>query len=159
MGISVVKQPAGKSTGRNPELAGTVAAIINRVKDGGEKALLELTEKFDRVPLKTVSVDSGTVAEAYREVPKETLNQLRFAAFRIHAFAERQLECLKPLHYKSDIPGVELGHRLIPVERCGCYVPAGRHPLPSSALMSITTARVAGVGHISACSPPSPAAG
>jgi histidinol dehydrogenase/sulfopropanediol 3-dehydrogenase len=157
MGISVIKHPAGKGTGRDPELAGTVAAIINQVRDGGEKTLIELTEKFDKVALKTVSVNSDIVAEAYREVPKETLKHLHFAASRIRAFAEKQLECLRPLHYKSDIPGVELGHRLIPVERCGCYVPAGRHPLPSSALMSITTARVAGVSHIAACSPPSPA--
>jgi histidinol dehydrogenase/sulfopropanediol 3-dehydrogenase len=157
MAISVIKQPAGKSAGWDPDLAGTVAAIINRVRGEGEKALIELTEKFDHVPLKTVSVSSDTVAEAYREVPKATLKHLHFAASRIRAFAKRQLKCLSPLHYKSDIPGVELGHRLIPVERCGCYVPAGRHPLPSSALMSIVTARVAGVSHIAACSPPSPA--
>jgi histidinol dehydrogenase/sulfopropanediol 3-dehydrogenase len=159
MGISVIKEPAGESTTRNPELTGTVTAIIKQVRDEGERALLELTEKFDHVPVKTVSVDGGTIAEAYREISKETLNHLRFAASRIRAFAEKQLKCLKPLHYKSGIPGVELGHRLIPVERCGCYVPAGRHPLPSSALMSITTARVAGVGHIAACSPPSPSYG
>ncbi|MDR2785575.1 MAG: histidinol dehydrogenase [Treponema sp.] len=159
MGIIAIKQPDGKGAGRDPELAGTVATIINRVRNGGEKALLELTEKFDHVRLKTVSVNSGTVAEAYREVPAETLKHLHLAASRICAFAKEQLKCLKPLHYKSDIPGLKLGHRLIPVERCGCYVPAGRHPLPSSALMSITTARVAGVSHITACSPPSPAYG
>jgi histidinol dehydrogenase/sulfopropanediol 3-dehydrogenase len=159
MGISVIKQAAGKDSGRDPGLAGTVAAIIGRVKDGGEKALLWMTEKFDRVPLETVTVGRDAVGRAYKSVPEETLGQLRFAASRIRAFAEKQLECIRPLHYKSGIPGVELGHRLIPVDRCGCYVPAGRHPLPSSALMSITAAKVAGVGHIAACSPPSPACG
>jgi histidinol dehydrogenase/sulfopropanediol 3-dehydrogenase len=159
MGISVIKQPDGKGAARSPELAGTVAAIISRVREEGEAALLDLTEKFDRVPLETVRVDKGAVAEAFREVSKETLGHLRFAASRIRAFAKKQLGCLKSLHYKSDIPGVELGHRLIPVERCGCYVPAGRHPLPSSALMSVITARIAGVSHVAACSPPSAARG
>jgi histidinol dehydrogenase/sulfopropanediol 3-dehydrogenase len=155
MGISVIKQAVKKNSGRDPELTKTVAAIIDRVKDGGEAALLELTEKFDKTALKTVRVDSDTIAKAYKEVPEETVKYLQFAASRIRAFAEKQLNCLKPLHYTSDISGVELGHRLIPVERCGCYVPAGRYPLPSSALMSITTARTAGVSHIAACSPPS----
>jgi histidinol dehydrogenase/sulfopropanediol 3-dehydrogenase len=159
MGISVIKQAAKKDRGKDPELSGAVAAIIGRVKEEGEKALLDLTEKFDRVSLETVSVDSDTVAKAYRDVPEETLKHLRFAVSRIRAFAKKQLECIKPLHYQSGIPGVELGHRLIPVDRCGCYVPAGRHPLPSSALMSIAVAKVAGVGHVAACSPPSPACG
>ncbi|MDR1352109.1 MAG: histidinol dehydrogenase [Treponema sp.] len=159
MGVSVIKQAAKKSSGKDPELLEAVAAIIGRVRDEGEKALLDLTEKFDRVSLETVSVDSDTVARAYRDIPEETLKHLRFAVSRIRAFAKKQLECIKPLHYKSGIPGVELGHRLIPVDRCGCYVPAGRHPLPSSALMSIAAAKVAGVGCVAACSPPSPAHG
>jgi histidinol dehydrogenase/sulfopropanediol 3-dehydrogenase len=154
MGISVLKQAAGKHSGRDPELAGTVAAIINRVRDEGEAALLELAEKFDKVSLSTVRVDRDAVARAYKEIPEETVTHLRFAAGRIRAFAEKQLECLRPLHYTSDIPGVELGHTLIPVERCGCYVPAGRYPLPSSALMSVVTAKAAGVGYVAACSPP-----
>jgi histidinol dehydrogenase/sulfopropanediol 3-dehydrogenase len=58
------------------------------------------------------------------------------------------------LHYTSDISGVELGHRLVPVERCGCYKPSGRYPLPSSALMSVAVAKAAGVASVAACSPP-----
>ncbi|MDR0451691.1 MAG: histidinol dehydrogenase [Treponema sp.] len=155
----MIKQAVKKHSGKDTELSETVAAIIGRVRDEGEKALLDLGEKFDRVPLGTVSVGRDAVARAYRDVSEETLKHLRFAVSRIRAFAKKQLECIKPLHYKSSIPGVELGHRLIPVDRCGCYVPAGRHPLPSSALMSVTAAKIAGVGHVAACSPPSPAHG
>ncbi|MDR3336215.1 MAG: histidinol dehydrogenase, partial [Treponema sp.] len=135
-------------------LTRTVSAIIDQVRDEGEAALLKLTEKFDHVSLKTVKVEGEAVAKAYREIPEETVKQLRFAASRIRAFAERQLACIKPLSYQSDIPGLELGHRLVPVEKCGCYIPAGRYPLPSSALMSIVTAKTAGAPFVAACSPP-----
>ena len=90
---------------------------------------------------------------AYSQVDEETLNAIRFSAGQIRFFAQEQRKCLKDLHIQSKVPGLEIGHRMIPVEACGCYVPAGRHPLPSSALMGIVTAKVAGVQRVAACSP------
>jgi histidinol dehydrogenase/sulfopropanediol 3-dehydrogenase len=79
---------------------------------------------------------------------------LEYAADRIRRFAVRQRECIRELRWEES-PGIVLGHRLIPVDSCGCYVPAGRYPLPSTALMSAIPARVAGVRRVAACSPAS----
>jgi histidinol dehydrogenase/sulfopropanediol 3-dehydrogenase len=79
---------------------------------------------------------------------------LRLAHRRIRDFAVRQRDCLRELNYRDGDTALELGFRLLPVESCGCYVPAGRYPLPSSALMSVTTAKAAGVKRVAASSPP-----
>ena len=92
--------------------------------------------------------------KAYGLVDPETISSLEFAADQIRYFAQQQLQCLKPLECQH-IPGVTLGHRLIPIQSCGAYVPAGRYPLPSTALMSTIPAKVAGVERVAACSPPS----
>jgi histidinol dehydrogenase/sulfopropanediol 3-dehydrogenase len=153
--MKTIKAAPQKGHRRDPELTKAVADIIAAVADQGEGALLALTGRFDQVKLESVKVDPEGIRRARESVSGETLEQLRFAASRIRDFAERQLGCLKPLQYTGSIPGVELGHRLIPVNRCGCYVPGGRYPLPSSALMSIVTAKAAGVPWVAACSPPS----
>lgn len=130
-----------------------VAAILEQVKSEGDRALLELTERYDGVRLTSLKVPREETEKAYQQVPHETVENLKFAAEQIRFFALQQLSCLKPLECQN-IPGVTLGHRLIPVPSCGAYVPAGRYPLPSTALMSIIPAKVAGVRRVSACSPP-----
>jgi histidinol dehydrogenase/sulfopropanediol 3-dehydrogenase len=158
VGIRAVREGDKKAErgARDDGLYQTVREIIARVREEGEAALLEYTRRFDQVTLDTAAVDRNAVDGAYREVPPETVSALRFARDRIRAFAEKQLACLSPLHGADTIPGVELGLRLVPVEQAGCYVPAGRYPLPSSALMSVTTAKAAGVAYVAACSPPAP---
>jgi histidinol dehydrogenase/sulfopropanediol 3-dehydrogenase len=153
MALTVIKQGREKTCRRDATLSDTVRGIIEDVRERGEAALIEYAAKFDGVKQRSVRVDGAAVKEACRRVDGETLESLRFAHKRIEEFAQKQLDCLKNLHYQSGIAGVALGHRLLPVESCGCYVPAGRYPLPSSALMSITTARVAGVRRVAACSP------
>ncbi|NQS75633.1 MAG: histidinol dehydrogenase [Peptococcaceae bacterium] len=130
-----------------------VAQIIEDVRRRGDQALKELTHRYDRVMLPDLRVSQEAVKKAYNQIDEKTVSCLRLAARRIRSFAEKQARCLLPLEYESS-PGVLLGHRLIPVSSCGVYVPSGRYPLPSSALMSIIPARVAGVGRIAACSPP-----
>lgn len=95
------------------------------------------------------------IQAAYRQVAPETVAYLRKAAAQITFYAEQQKKCLLPLETDSPVPGVRLGHRLVPVEAVGAYVPGGRYPLPSTALMLAIPARVAGVRRIAACSPPS----
>ena len=142
------KQNAGES------VESTVKGILDAVNSTGDDAVLDYTEKFDGFRPSSMRVEPRTVREAYSEVDSETRESLEFAADRIKTFAQRQRESLKELRWEIS-PGVVLGHRLIPVASCGCYVPAGRYPLPSSALMSIIPARVAGVERIAAASPAS----
>ncbi|MDR2795772.1 MAG: histidinol dehydrogenase, partial [Spirochaetaceae bacterium] len=128
--------------------------IIDDVTRRGEDALLECAERYDGVKVESMRVGPEAVQAAYDATPGQTVEALRFAHGRILAFAERQRGCLRELNYRDGEYGLELGYRLLPVESCGCYVPAGRYPLPSSALMSITTARAAGVKRVAAASPP-----
>jgi len=131
-----------------------VRDILRNVQENGDKAILEYTSKFDGIDLGAVRVPREALKEAYSHVTPETVENLKFAAGRIRDFAEHQKACLRELRYEIS-PGVTLGHRLVPIESCGCYVPAGRYPLPSSALMSIIPAKVAGVKRVAACSPAS----
>jgi len=158
MSYTIIKEGGGKAPRHDLNLRKTVEGILADVRERGEAALLDGGKRFEGVQLDTVRVDPVTVKGAAAGVKTETVESLRFAAARIRAFASRQLECLRPLHY-LDSPGVELGHRFSPVESVGCYVPGGRYPLPSSALMSVVTARVAGVKRVAACSPAFPGGG
>jgi len=132
----------------------TVSEILDHVSEKKDDALLSYTEKFDGLRLESARVPAKRLKEAYSEVDSQTIEDLKFAEKRIRNFAEHQKACLTGLSYEIT-PGVTLGHRLIPISSCGCYVPAGRYPLPSSALMSAIPAKVAGVKRIAACSPPS----
>jgi histidinol dehydrogenase/sulfopropanediol 3-dehydrogenase len=131
-----------------------VGGILEKVRNEGDQAICELTERFDGVGLSKLKVPHEAFKKAYDQVSRETISSLEFAAEQIRYFAEQQLQCLKPLECQH-IPGVTLGHRLIPIQSCGAYVPAGRYPLPSTALMSTIPAKVAGVERVAACSPPS----
>jgi histidinol dehydrogenase/sulfopropanediol 3-dehydrogenase len=139
-----------QNTGESVESA--VKDILEAVKSRGDDAILDYAEKFDGSRPPSIRVEPWTMKEAYSQIDSETRESLEFAADRIRAFAQRQRESLKELRWEIS-PGVVLGHRLIPIASCGCYVPAGRYPLPSSALMSIIPARVAGVERVAAASP------
>lgn len=153
--MEVVKQAVKKTYERDQSLTELVSDIIEQVKAEGDKKLLELSEKFDRVVLDKVRVSKETIAAAYEQIDPKTVDALRFAASNISFYAKKQYECLQALKVNSPVPGVTLGHKLIPIERCGVYIPGGRYPLPSSALMSILTAKIAGVKSVCACCPPS----
>jgi histidinol dehydrogenase/sulfopropanediol 3-dehydrogenase len=139
-----------QNTGESVEAA--VKEILEAVQRSGDDAVLGYGEKFDGCRPPSIRVETRSVKEAYSKIDSKTMESLQFAAARIKTFAQRQRESLKELRCEIS-PGIVLGHRLIPIASCGCYVPAGRYPLPSSALMSIIPARVAGVGRISAASP------
>ncbi|MDD4767719.1 MAG: histidinol dehydrogenase [Desulfotomaculaceae bacterium] len=147
---------AVETTAKIVSIEEDVSEIIENVRRRGDQALLELTSRYDGVALSYLRVSPEEVKKAYSQVDGKTIECLQLAASRIKSFAEKQIECLLPLEYESS-PGVVLGHRLIPVSSCGAYVPGGRYPLPSSALMSIIPARVAGVKRVATCSPPAKA--
>lgn len=152
--VKIIKKAEKKTYERSKELSETVSEIIYQVRNEGDQALINLAEKFDKINLDTVKVTKDDIKKAYEQISDETVNHFKFAAKQIKFFAEQQLKCMQPLHIISEIKGLELGHKLISVEKCGCYIPSGRYPLPSSALMSIIVAKVAGVNHVAACSPP-----
>lgn len=131
-----------------------VRDIIATVKREGDAALKAFSKQFDGIEDLEIQVSADAIAKAYQSVPTSVVEDLRFAAGQIRKFAQAQREAIRPLEVEV-LPGVHLGHRVIPVAACGAYVPGGRYPLPSSALMSIIPARVAGVERVVACSPPS----
>jgi len=135
------------------EVRQTVERIIADVSKRGDAAVRELSARFDRWSPPSFRLDKGEIDRLMREVPEGTLSDIRFAQEQIRTFAQHQKDALRDLEVEIR-PGVRLGHRNIPVESVGCYVPGGRYPMVASAHMSIVTARVAGVKRIIACTPP-----
>ncbi len=133
---------------------GVVSAIIADVRKRGDAALIEYTEKFDRVKLtpKTLQVSSKELRDALAQLPKKDRSALELAARRIAAFHKKTIE--KPFSY-TDSLGMRLGQMVRPLDRAGIYVPGGMGAYPSSVLMNAIPARVAGVREIVMVSPPS----
>lgn len=131
----------------------TVAGVLEQVRRGGDAALRELTRRYDGVDRASPMVSAAEKEEAWRRVDQAGVRDLEFAAARIREFARLQLNTFSPLE-REVLPGVHVGHRLLPVGSAGVYVPGGRYPLSSTALMGIIPAREAGVRRVVACSPP-----
>ena len=129
----------------------TVKYVIEEVRRNGDKAVRKYTAIFDKVELKNFKVSEREIREAYREAGRETVETIRKAATNIRRFAKTQLKNFQDFEYTEN--GVTVGQKIIPLERIGVYVPGGRYPLPSTALMCIIPAKVAGVREIIVCSP------
>lgn len=130
-----------------------VSQIIDHVLERGDQALLEYNQRFDQCDRTSLRVSRQEIEEAYKEVSPEDLADIKKAAANIEAFAKAQRETVGNLQDFSPAPGIRLGHRVIPVQSCCCYVPGGGYPLYSTALMLGIPAKVAGVERITACSP------
>jgi phosphoribosyl-ATP pyrophosphohydrolase/phosphoribosyl-AMP cyclohydrolase/histidinol dehydrogenase len=127
---------------------------MDRVRDGGEPALLELARDLDRSDGR-LWYGPEDFSTALASISADQRGALQRAAGRIQAFAKAQLASLATLD--MPVPGGRAGHQLLPVEGAGCYVPGGRYPLPSTVLMTAGVARVAGVRHVAvACPSPQP---
>src|SRR5437660_5097356 len=144
---------AGQQEEADAKTRSAVEAIIADVKARGDAAVRELSERFDKWSPPSFRLSDDDVRALVAKVSPQTIDDIKFAQQQIHNFAEIQRESLRDVEVET-LPGVVLGHRHIPVDRVGCYVPGGRYPMVASAHMSIVTARVAGVGHIAACTPP-----
>lgn len=147
-----LKQAKAKNDQTQEDVQQRVADIVNKVKAEGNSALREYSVMFDLCDRKSYRVSEEEINKAIKETNQTTLDDLRFAAHNIEEFAKRQKEILCDIEEEVK-PGVILGHRVIPVESVAGYVPGGRYPLPSSAIMSIVPASVAGVKRLVACSP------
>ncbi|MCB8840499.1 histidinol dehydrogenase [Aurantimonas sp. VKM B-3413] len=131
----------------------TVEGILSDIESRGDAAIRELSEKFDKWSPKAFRLTEDEIAEAMSKVSERDLDDIKFAQAQVRNFAQKQRECLKDLEVET-LPGVILGHRNVPVESVGCYVPGGKYPMVASAHMSVVTAKVAGVKRIIACAPP-----
>jgi sulfopropanediol 3-dehydrogenase len=131
----------------------TVEGILGEVKKDGDAAIRDLSKKFDNWEPKDFRLTPTEVERAISQVAKRDLEDIKFAQAQVRNFAQKQRDTMTDLEVET-LPGVILGHRHIPVNAIGCYVPGGRYPMVASAHMSIVTARVAGVKRIIACAPP-----
>src|SRR3954447_5230913 len=144
---------AGQQEEADARTRAAVESIITDVRARGDRAVRDFSERFDKWSPPSFRLSEGDIAEMVVKVPAQTLDNIRFAQQQIRNFAEIQRESMRDVEVET-LPGIVLGHRHIPVGNVGCYVPGGRYPMVASAHMSIVTARVAGVTHITACTPP-----
>jgi len=131
----------------------TVETILAEVEARRDAAVRELSQKFDNWSPPSFKLTAPEIERAISRLRKRDLDDIKFAQAQVRNFAQKQKETLRDLEVET-LPGVVLGHRHIPVNSIGCYVPGGRYPMVASAHMSIVTARVAGVKRIIACAPP-----
>ncbi|MDD1747992.1 MAG: histidinol dehydrogenase [Methanomassiliicoccales archaeon] len=129
-----------------------VREIIEKVRTGGDDALLELTERFDKFQPSSLRISEEEIEAAYEQVEPSLVKELRMAAANIERFHRMQLEAGN--WTKEVEPGITLGVRLLPMKRVGAYVPGGRASYPSTALMCVVPAKVAGVEEVAVCTPP-----
>ena len=131
----------------------TVEGILSDIETRGDRAIRELSRKFDNWDPQTFRLSDAEIEAAISKVPKGDLDDIRFAQSQVRSFAEKQKACLEDLEVET-MPGVVLGHRNVPVNSVGCYVPGGKYPMVASAHMSVVTAKVAGVKRILTSAPP-----
>ena len=130
-----------------------VEDILNDVSKRGDDAVKELSIKFDNYNPKSFILNENDIKNIIDKVSKRDLEDIKFAQDQVKNFAKKQLECLLDLEVET-MPGVILGHKNIPVNSVGCYVPGGKYPMVASAHMSVITANVAGVKNITSSAPP-----
>jgi len=135
-----------------------VREILKMVRSEGDRALRRFSLEFDGCSPEPLRIDPQVITTALRRTPPDLVAALQFAADRIRRFADFQMESFRDRTLEI-ASGVFTGQRVLPIARVGVYVPGGRHPLPSSLLMTVIPARVAGVGEIAVCSPPRGARG
>ncbi|MCR9256722.1 MAG: histidinol dehydrogenase [Alphaproteobacteria bacterium] len=135
----------------------TVQTILREIEEGGDAAALSYAKKFDRYDGKIV-LGQEDIEAATAQVPDRLKRDIQFSHDNVRRFAEAQLGSLKDIEVEI-LPGLTAGQKSIPVDAAGCYIPGGRYSHIASAIMTVTTAKVAGCRHIVACSPPRPDVG
>ncbi len=139
------------------DVRATVQAILDDIEAGGEAKAREYAAKFDKWEGDIV-VSRDAREAAAEQVPQRLKDDIRFAHDQVRRFAEAQKDAIRDAQVELR-PGLVAGHRNIPMSAAGCYVPGGRYSHVASAIMSVTTAKVAGVAQVIACSPPKPGEG
>lgn len=151
----VLKQPAVASTPRSgsPEVKKIVEDVIADIRDRGDVAVREYSEKFDHWTPDSFRLSNEQIAEIIARVPQQVIDDITFVQSQVRAMAQKQLESLTEFEIET-LPGVFLGQKNIPITAAGAYIPGGKYPLLASAHMIIVTAKVAGVERVMAATPP-----
>lgn len=151
--VEFIKRPQGQDAQADRSLTETVQNIIDQVRERGDAALRDYSAKFDKTTPDKFEVSEHEIASALAGLDPQTRKDSEFAIAQVKRFAQAQLATMQPLDIET-LPGVHLGHRIIPIQTVGCYVPGGRYPILSAPVMSIVPAVVAGCDEIIACLPP-----
>jgi sulfopropanediol 3-dehydrogenase len=153
--IKVIKAGVASSEKRrvDTEIQNTVSNLIEQIDSEGDGALRRLSAKFDQWDREDYRLAPSEIARILDSVPESIKSDIQFAQKQIRAFAEAQRSALRDIEVET-LPGIHLGHKNIPVNSVGAYVPGGRYPMVASAHMSILTAKVAGVPRVAAATPP-----
>ena len=131
----------------------TVEGVLAQIEARGDAAVLELSEKFDKWSPEQFRMSDEDIARCLSEVSERDLEDIKFAQAQVRNFAQKQKDALQDIEVET-LPGVILGHKNVPVNAVGSYVPGGKYPMVASAHMSVVTAKVAGVKRIATCAPP-----
>ena len=151
--MKILKESKKRTSADTRALRDTVSDIIDQVCTRGDEALKEYNLKFDQCSRDSLRVSPEEIRDAYSQLDSQELDDMKTALGNIQAFAQAQRETLSELEDFSPMPGIHLGHRILPVRSCCCYVPGGSYPLYSTALMLAAPAKTAGVPRVTACSP------
>ena len=151
--VRFVKTPSFTQNDDNKAVATLVAEVLAEVRRRGDAAVRDYALRFDKSELSEFEVSAKDREAALNMLEPTTRKDTEFAIDNVRNFAKAQLATILPLEVET-LPGIHLGHRVIPIERVGCYVPGGRYPLLSAPVMTIVPAKVAGVDEIVACLPP-----
>ena len=135
------------------EVSEIVKSTLKAIEARGDEAVREFSEKFDNYTPKSFKLSSAEIDSLVQKVSPQDLEDIKFAQEQVRNFAQAQRDSMQDIEVET-MPGVILGHKNIPVQSVGCYVPAGKFPMVASAHMSIVTASVAKVPRIIACTPP-----
>ena len=137
----------------NNSIKSAVEATLSEIEKHGDAAVIELSKKFDNWAPETFRLSQQDIDSCLKELTEENIKDIKFAQAQVRNFAELQRTAITDIEVET-LPGVILGHKNIPINSVGCYVPGGKYPMVASAHMSIVTAGVAGVKRIIAASPP-----
>jgi len=151
--IERIKAPGRSAWSDNTPVEATVKAVLDAVRQEGDAAVRRYSREFDKRDIEAFEVSTAERTAALDGLDKQTRADTEFAIERVRAFAEAQRQTLLPLDIEA-LPGLHLGHRIIPIARIGAYVPGGRYPLLSAPIMTIVPAKVAGCDEVVACLPP-----
>ena len=130
-----------------------VESILKDIETRGDDAVRELSVKFDQWDRKDYRLTDAEIKDCVSQLSQRNIDDIKFAQEQVRNFAQHQRNAMKDVEVET-LPGVVLGHKNIPVNSVGCYVPGGKYPLLASAHMSVIPAKVAGVSRIITCAPP-----
>ena len=138
------------------DLAGvreTVTGVIEDIRARGDEAVRAYSARFDNWSPDDFRLTAAQVEDIIATLPAQVIDDIEFAQAQVRGFARAQLASMREIEVET-LPGVFLGHKHLPVESAGAYIPGGRYPLTASAHMTVLTAKIAGVGRVAACTPP-----